>query len=536
VPESSLTAPIVAVAVFREGARVTRRGRVALTAGDHTVAVEPLPLGLAPESIRVAGHGPATVLGVDVTRRHQARTTDAAIAQLEQERRELHGRLSELDDAEAVEGQRLEFLQQLAARAGGNYARALAAGDTEPADVATFADGLAEQLSAVHVRRRALVRRREETVEELAALDRKLHDVSAGREPDRMAAMVSLAVQADADIDVELSYVVSGARWESAYDLRLDEADGLTVTWYGLVRQHTGEDWPECELELSTARPSTAAGVPELDPWYIDRIRPMTVARPPSRSRGLGGFLPGSPMSVGAAQPARYAAAPMEAMRDEPVPMLEAPAEVEQGVAAATYRPARPVAVPADDSAHRATVAVFDLESTLDYVTAPVLAQESHLRATVTNSSPHTMLPGKASVFHGPDFVGTTTLETWAPGEEKELALGIDDRVRVERELVRRTATKVTLGSTRRREAEYRITVANHTPRAVEVTVLDQVPVSRDDQITVKELRAEPAPAERTEMGVLTWKLALAPNESREVLLSFRVELGKNVQLAGWRE
>lgn len=538
MPDAPLTAPIVAVTVFRNGARVTRRGRIALTAGDQTVSVEPLPLGLAPDSIRVAGHGPATVLGVDVARRHRPRTTDAAVAQLEQERRDLRGRLSELDDADAVEAQQLEFLQQLAARAGGNYARSLAAGETDPAAVAAFADRLAEQLGAVHARQRELARRREETNEELLALERKLRDVGAAREPDSMAATVSLAVAADAEVDIELSYVVSGARWESAYDLRLDEQDRLTVTWYGLVSQQTAEDWPECDLQLSTARPSATATVPELDPWYLERIRPIVMPRPPSRARGFAGMIPAAPAAMPAPASAQAIAYAQREVMDEEIapPVLESAAAVEQGVAAATYTPARPVAVPADGTAHRATVAVFELDSTLDYVTAPVLAEEAQLRATVTNGSPHTLLPGAASVFHGPDFVGTTKLDTWAPGEEVELALGIDDRVRIERTLVRRTATKVTLGSTRRREAEYRITVANHTPRPIDVTVLDQLPVARDEQITVKELRAEPVPAERTDLGVLTWKLKLAPNESREVLLGFRVELGKGVELAGWRE
>ncbi|WP_416906190.1 hypothetical protein [Micromonospora echinospora] len=44
------------------------------------------------------------------------------------------------------------------------------------------------------------------------------------------------------------------------------------------------------------------------------------------------------------------------------------------------------------------------------------------------------------------------------------MALGLDDRVRVERKLTRRSDTRATLGSTRRRDVEYVITVANHTP------------------------------------------------------------------------
>jgi uncharacterized protein (TIGR02231 family) len=218
------------------------------------------------------------------------------------------------------------------------------------------------------------------------------------------------------------------------------------------------------------------------------------------------------------------------------VPLAQASATVEQGVSAATYRTARPVAVPADGGTHRATITAFDLAAELDYVTAPVAAPEAHLRATARNTSEHTLLPGRAAVFSGGDFVGNTPLATWAPGEEIELALGIDDRVRVEREVVGRRASKATLGSTRRHEIEYRSTVANHTPGAARVTVLDQLPVSRDEAIEVREVRIAPAPAERTELGVLTWRFELAPGASAEVLVGIRVDVGKGVELRGWRE
>ncbi|TBL31349.1 mucoidy inhibitor MuiA family protein, partial [Verrucosispora sp. SN26_14.1] len=221
-----------------------------------------------------------------------------------------------------------------------------------------------------------------------------------------------------------------------------------------------------------------------------------------------------------------------------PVPqeLRESVAEVEQGVSAATYRPARPVAVPADGSVHRAVIAVLELPARLDHVTAPVRAAEAHLRATVRNTSEHALLAGPASVFHDADFVASTRLPMWAPGEETEVALGVDDRMRVERKLHRRAETKATLGSTRRREVEYRITVDNHTSRPATVEVRDQLPVSCDEAVVVRETTVVPPPVERTELGEVTWRLSLAPGESGEIALGFRVDLAKGVELTGWRE
>ncbi|MFI7435013.1 DUF4139 domain-containing protein [Micromonospora haikouensis] len=527
-----IEAPVVGVTVYPDRARVTRRGSARLAAGEHRVRIAPLPLGLHRDSLRVGGRGAATVLGVDVTTWRQARSADGQVRELEERSRELAGELAGVDDAYEVEEQRGQFLSGLAERAGGTYARALAAGDAEPADVAAFADSVAGQLADSHGRRRELTRRRTELTEDLAAVRRQLEAAHGKREPDRLAAEVTVAVDVDdAELDLELTYLVDGARWQPSYDLRLVD-DAVTVTWFGLVSQDTGEDWPECALQLSTARPAAATGVPELSPWYLDRVRPLPKAAMPAASFGA------VPAPAPPGGPAFEAAAVGGAARGgAPRPRVhESVATVEQGVSAATYRPARPVAVPADGSAYRATIAVLELPARLDHVTVPVRAAEAHLRATVRNTSAHTLLPGPAAVFHGADFVAATRLPTWAPGEETELALGVDDRVRVERKLGRRADTRATLGSTRRRDVEYRISVANHTPRPATVEVRDQLPVSRDEAVLVREATIAPAPAERTELGELTWRLRLEPGDSGEITMGFRVELTKGVELAGWRE
>lgn len=537
--------------VYPDRARVTRRAELRLAPGEHRLRFGALPLDLHRDSVRVSGGGPASVLGVDVVTQVQPRTSDPGAAELEQRRRDLVAELAELADAEAVETQRAEFLALLAQRAGGTYARALAVGEATPAGVTTFLDSVTDQTSTSQARRRELNRRRDEVQELLAAVERELADLPGKQRPDRLAVEVVVRVDPDdvtepagddeaagpagagpvAEVRLDLSYVVSGAGWTSSYDLRLVD-ETLTVTWFGLVSQRTGEDWPECELQLSTARPTTGTALPELTPWYLDQVDGRARMSTLTGGGPGGPFVPPVPAAPAGAPPAGPASVGVR----RAAPVAQPTATLEQGVVAATYQPARPVAVPADGAAHRAVVAVLELSAVLDYVTAPVRSPDVHLRATVVNSSPHTLLPGPASVFHGGDFVGSTPLPVWAPGEEVELALGLDDRIRVRRELVRRADTKATLGSTRRREVEYRTTVANHTPRPARVTVLDQLPVSRGEGITVRELRLDPAPDERAALGELIWRLELPPGASQEIAFGLRVELAKGIELVGWRE
>jgi uncharacterized protein (TIGR02231 family) len=510
------------VTVYPQHARITRKGRAQL-GGDSRFTIEGLPLRLSADSLRANGSGPASIVGVDVVAQQHARPLDVARRDLLNRRMAAQERLDEVIDADSVESSKAELFGSLSRRSGAAFAKALAAGTAEPERVASVGDAVAAQLALVLSRRRELGTSRAELADELSAIDREIQTRDSGA-PDSTTVVIELEARPDAstqaEIELELSYVVSDAGWESGYDVRLGK-DQATVTWHGLITQRTGEDWPECALGLSTARPAATVSVPELDPWFLDRVQPVRSYPPPSVA--FGSAAPGGARS--------------ESVADMSMPqMAPSSATMEQGAAAATYRPGRPVAVPSDGTAHRTTIARLELDATLDYVTAPVTAEEAYLRAVVVNTSGHTLRPGNASVFHETEFVGTTPLASWAPGEEVELALGVDERIRVERELVRRVASKSTLSGTKRREAEYRTQVTNHGPRRATVTVLDQVPVSRDEAIAIRDVRSSPEADETTDMGEFSWRLELDPGQTGLVTLAFRVDVAKGVELAGWRE
>ncbi|MEU4525963.1 DUF4139 domain-containing protein [Amycolatopsis sp. NPDC024027] len=513
----TVEAPIAAVTVYPQQARITRRGKAPLDGGPR-LTFAGLPPALDPASVRVTGTGPALVTGVDVRTEWHADPADPALQALVEQRRADQATLDGVLDDEAAETMKVDLLTSLAKRSGGSFAKALANGTAEPSRVAEVTDALSSRLASALKARRVLSERIERLREDLAALDRRIEAQGAQTGRDSTSVVVELEISdAAGSAELELSYVVPGASWEPGYDIRVRGTE-VTVVSYGLVSQYTGEDWPECELALSTARPAVSVVVPELSPWYLDRVHPLP---PAAAYGGAGGGAPEGMRRGFAASSISLA------------PNL---ASVEQGTTAVTYRPPRPVAVPSGAQGHRTTLAQLSLTADLGYVTAPVLAEEAYLRATVENTSEHALRPGRASVFHDAEFVGTTVLEPWAPGEELELALGVDDRIRVERELVWRTASKATLSGQKRREAEYRISVVNHGPREAVVTVLDQAPVSRDDTITVKEVKTSPDPVETSALGEFTWKLTLAPGATGEVKLSYRVDVAKGVELTGWRE
>jgi len=197
------------------------------------------------------------------------------------------------------------------------------------------------------------------------------------------------------------------------------------------------------------------------------------------------------------------------------------------------YRVQRPLAVPGDGGPHKTTVARFALDAALDHLAVPVMAPEAYLRATVTNTSPLLLLPGPARVFHGTRFVGETTLETVAAGEEFELQLGVDDQVRIERQLRRRSTSEAVIGGTRTIDVAYEITVENHRTDRTRVSVHDHIPVSTDGEIKVRLRETSPDPAGHDDLGELTWELPLEGGQAATIRYRFTVEHPAQVTVTG---
>jgi uncharacterized protein (TIGR02231 family) len=519
-----LEAPISAVTVFRDGARVQRNGTVSMTQGTQAVVIGGLPASVDPASVRVAARGAGlTLLTVEVHHGYRTDPLRDETARLRAEAERCRDAVRALDDEDAAVQARLDFLGHLSGAAATALARAVGFGRASHDDLAQMAGHLSADTGDALGRRRDIAARSRAARRELEAAERRLEEAEQRAGQPAAYTDVSAILEADGaapgvEAEVELSYHVPGASWRPLYDLTLD-GEQLAVSYLAEVTQQTGEDWPAVELVLATTRSGRYQGLPELDPWYIGKATALPPAMPRMTHRAMA-FTARSP--AGAA-----------AQADQPeaaVLMAEPGDAVGAGL---VYRVQRPLAVPADGGPHKTSIGRFGLDAALDHLAVPALAAEAYLRATVTNTSPLLLLPGPARVFHGTQFVGETALETVAAGEEFELQLGVDDQIRVERKLRRRGTGKAVIGGTRTIDIAYEITVENHRAGKTRVSVHDRIPVSTDADIKVRLRETNPAPAKQTDLGELTWELALDGGQEAAVRYRFTVEHPAQVTVTG---
>ncbi len=518
---------ITAVTVFVDRARVTRTAGISLEAGIQKIVLRGLPMRIDPESVRVAGRGDGVkIAGVDVVTEFHTEAPEANVSALQTQLEDLALQDRVYADEEASLAVRADMLDKLKASSGAEFAKGLAFGRIGVDALHAVTDYIFEQHTAMAARKRELDRQRLQLAKLITAVKGRLQQVEQPKKEQRRSIAVELEAAQAAQATLEVTYMVTGAKWKSHYDLRLN-GDTLAVSYLAGVEQQSGEDWPSLALSLSTARPATTKTVPELPPWYLS----VFVPRP-------------MPQSV----PAPVAAAPMMARHREfstaaapeppppPAPMQNYQASVEASGASVTYRIGRPLAVPSDGSTHRALVANFDLPAQLDYITAPKIAEEAYLRAKIMNNSEYVMLAGKANIFHGDEFVGATEIPVTAAKEELELQLGIDDRVKVERELASRDVSKTFIGNNRRVQYGYRIKLQSLLDRPAKITVLDQLPHSTSEEIKVKPMEIKPQPLEHSELSILRWDTTLLPNQKVEIVFGFQVEYPRQLNITGLRD
>jgi uncharacterized protein (TIGR02231 family) len=325
----------------------------------------------------------------------------------------------------------------------------------------------------------------------------------------------------------------------------------VELTYVGVVQQSTGEGWESVGLSLSTARPSLAAVLPELKPWYLNVYTPptptpmyaptapaMRAAKPRIASTsGIAGDQQSGAMPAMAVTdgPRFDGEQEVEVEERAPTPADVATATVEQTGTALIFRVGRSVDIPSDNSPHKTTIARDSLPCSFDYVSAPVIDEQVHLRATIMNNTERVLLSGDASIFLSGEYVGTTKVKTTAPAETFKIFLGIDDGITVKRELIERSVEKggALQGNLRRITYAYRITVHNYAAAPRQVVIRDHLPVSQHERIKIKVQNMQPKPAERTKLELITWQFTLAADGEQEIEYRFVVEHPQDVKVIG---
>lgn len=519
------TSAIDTVTVYPDGATVTRVIAIDLASGDSTLVAKDFPLALDPSSLRVEGEAGAklTIGTIDARPPRAAPPVnlpelDKRIEALKDERADLQGAI----DAAAA---RRKFAQR--------FADASPAGLGEKGEARPITEwraaftAVAEEVAAAETAIRDAARKQRE-------IDRHIAQFEADRSakpPSKLEVRIDVASAAATKATLRVTYAVRNARWLPLYDARLDTGARDRKPQLELVRraevtQSTGEDWSNVTLGVSTVRIARGGSAPELG---------SLVAQYPQvpKPRALGSVADTSMPAPAQMQRKMQSLAVPTEQADMPARADEQQAVAEIGDFQATFRIPGRVSLGAAEGAKSLRIASMNVPADLAVRAAPVLDPTAFLEASFKQTDDTTLLPGKVAIYRDGVFVGRGKLSASAKDDIVRLGFGADDKVKVERAVLKRSegSAGLLLTTSKTDERAFKTTVRNGHDFPIHVAIEDQLPVSENEEIVVEMLPATTSPTAkdiRDKRGVLEWSFDAKPGEVKDISFAWRVRWPKD--------
>ena len=513
---------IDAVTVYPDGASVTRVITLDLAAGDNTLIAKDFPLSLDPSSLRVEGEAGAKLTIGAIDARPPKPVPPQNLSEIDKRIEALQDQRADLQGAIASAEARRKFAER--------FAEASPAGLGEKGEARPLADwraafaAVADEVASADAAIREAQRKQRDIEREIA----RLQSDRAAKPPSKLEVRIDLAAAASTKATLRVTYAVKNARWTPLYDARLDTGARDRKPTLELVRraeiaQNTGEDWSNVTLGVSTVRVARGGNAPDLNSLIVQYPQPP---RPV-----VGGIMDN-------ARVARSAALAPAAAPPEPAESFAKKAEEQQATAeigafqAAFIVPGR-VSVGASEGAKSLRISTATIMPDLVVRSSPVADPTAFLEASFVQSEDAPLLPGKVSIYRDGTFVGRGRMAASGKDETVHLGFGADDKVKIERAVVKRNEGSMGLIVTTSKtdERSFKTTVRNGHDFPIKVAVEDQLPVSENEDIVVEMLPSTTSPTTTNvhdRRGVLEWALEAKPGEVREIAFAWRIRWPKD--------
>ncbi len=378
---------------------------------------------------------------------------------------------------------------------------------------------------------------------------------------------------------IRVRYLIPRAFWYPHYEVDVDAESGtMQLRAFAIVKQSTGEDWPEVPVHFSTSTPEQGSDLPELASLILKRDRYLApddsrvldrriLARPRMEARWAlkpdAIFYSGDEIALSFAEEDKLGDMDLpqywggrgrsDGLLDEQIMHSYALRGIDEKqvlkIAAPTqlllpmmsnrgflrvFQSVKPEAIPSDGQSHRLLYSVKNLNFTEERICIPELNLAVFRRIIASLSGTDPLLRGTVSVFLGEDYLGQAVIDTTAPGENLELDLGVDGQLVVER-IQRESEDEIGLFSKAALfDTDLELTVSNYHTESVKLLLRERIPFTESDSLKIRIDRTKSVPLPEgldSDDGLLSWEIELQAGESEQIRLKWSIEAPVDVEL-----
>jgi len=517
------TSAVDAVTVYPDGASVTRLVTLDLPAGDNTAILKDFPLTLDPSSLRVEGEAGVRLTIGSIDARPPRAAPPANLPELDQRIEALRDERANLQGTIDAANARRKFAER--------FADASPAGIGDKGEARPIAEwraafaAVGEEIASADTAIRDGKRKQRDLDREIARLEQD----RAQKPPNKLEVRIELAAAAATKATLRVTYAVRNARWTPLYDARLDTGakdrkPALELVRRAEITQSTGEDWSDVALAVSTVRTARGGNAPDLKSLVVQYPQ---APRPVPAAAALDQALPAAP----ARQQLRAFGGKSEEPVMEKADEQQAAADV-SGFQVVFPLPGR-VSLGTGEGAKSLRVSSASIAPDLAVRAAPVKDPTGFLEASFKQAEDAPLLPGRVSIYRDGVFVGRGAMAAASKDETVRLGFGADDKVKIERTVLKRNegSAGLIVTTSKTDERAFKTTIRNGHDFPIRIAIEDQLPVSENEEIQVEMLPSTTAPTAtnlRDRRGVLEWAFDAKAGEVKDITFAWRIRWPKD--------
>ncbi len=318
---------------------------------------------------------------------------------------------------------------------------------------------------------------------------------------------------------INITYVVPNAGWTPSYDLRVENLkDPVQLFYKANVFQNSGVKWDNVKLTLSTGNPSEGAQAPVLNPWYLSFLQPIL------RSQGYLNTYKNMPMAAAEMANEDAKAKSGGTMNDY--------VTVDNSGINTSFDIELPYTIPTDGQTHLVAIKQYELPATYRYYAVPKMDRDAFLQAQITNWEDLNLMPATTNIFYEGSYIGQGYIDMRNVKDTMNISLGRDKKIIIRRERDKELRSVKTIGTNIKETFVYTVSVRNTRKEAINLTILEQLPISNDKDIVIEDTDTDGGIYDET-TGEVKWVLQLKPNDTQKKKIGFTVKYpkGKNTNL-----
>lgn len=561
------------VTIYRNGAEMFHNAKSNLAKGDNELVIEGISSYVDINSIQVNCPAAVTILGVEFSNNYLlSETTTPELKKIRDSLEKVKSDIEKTDVSIVTVSDLLTVLKSNKEIKGTQTGLSVAELIKLMDYYKTKSNELQNELSALKNKKDKLTNLSQKLSEQEEE-ERKKNTITGGR------IILQLSVAIAGPQEFTLSYITQNAYWTPYYDIKAEDVKSpLKIIYKAKIVQTTGIDWKKVKLSLSTSTAIQYSSAPLLRSWflsYVNPVRQMEQNLSKSNSiQSMGYFVPGSATQIDSKitirgvnsikeenqplyiingaemQASDYARLDPNSFKDVNVLKDDAAAALygaraSKGVVVVTLKDGLedyvsvtdnaldvtydidlPYDVPTNGKQQIATLKEATVPAFYKYYSVPKLDKDAYLLAEVSDWEKLNLIPGEANIIFEGTYVGKSFIDPASTNDTLNLTLGKDKRVVIKREKLADFSSVKFLGTNKLQTITYELTVKNNKKDAISLILKDQYPISTNKEIEVELLQSSDA-ANNAEIGVLTWKLELAPGESKKVRISYSAKYPK---------